>query len=84
MSSNFHFKKTIISIAGVSIFNNLKSRVVYKLSFNGCSSNFIGQNDCRLTTRIEKHEKQTQRLASLFFFFNTDVRAKTQMLAEKL
>ena len=37
--------------------NDLKSRVVYKLSCNGCTSTYVGQTVRHLTTRIEEHKK---------------------------
>ena len=37
--------------------NDLKSRVVYKLSCSGCNSTYVGQTFRYLTTRIEEHKK---------------------------
>ena len=37
--------------------NDLKSKVVYKLSFSGCTSTFVGQIVRHLTTRIEEDKK---------------------------
>ena len=37
--------------------NDLKSRVVYKLSCSGCTSTYVGQIVQHLTTRIEEHKK---------------------------
>ena len=37
--------------------NDLKSRVVYKLSCSGCTSTYVGQTVRHLTTRIEEHKK---------------------------
>ena len=37
--------------------NDLKSRVVYKLSCSGCTSTYVGQTVRHLTTRIEEHRK---------------------------
>ena len=37
--------------------NQLKSRVIYKLSCSGCTSTYVGQNVRHLTTRIEEHKK---------------------------
>ena len=38
--------------------NDLKSRVVYKLSCRGCISTYVGQTVRQVTTRIEKHKKE--------------------------
>ena len=38
--------------------NDLKSRVVYKLSCSECTFTYDGQNDRFLTTRIEEHKKR--------------------------
>ena len=37
--------------------NDLKSRVVYKLSCSGCTSTYVLQTVRHLTTRIEEHKK---------------------------
>ena len=37
--------------------NDLKSRVVYKLSCSGCNSNYVGQTLRYLTIRIEEYKK---------------------------
>ena len=37
--------------------NDLKSRVVYKLIFSGCTSTYVGQTVRILTTRIEENKK---------------------------
>ena len=37
--------------------NDLKSRVVYKLSCSGCTSTYVGQTVRHLITRIEEHKK---------------------------
>ena len=37
--------------------NDLKSRVVYKLSCSGCNSTYVGQTVRHLTTRIEEQKK---------------------------
>ena len=37
--------------------NDLKSRVVYKLSCSGCTSFYVEQTGRHLTTRIEEHKK---------------------------
>ena len=37
--------------------NDLKSRMVYKLSCSGCTSTNVGQTVRHLTTRIEEHKK---------------------------
>ena len=37
--------------------NDLKSRVVYKLSCSGCSSTYVGRTVRHLTTRIEEQNK---------------------------
>ena len=39
------------------IENELKSRVVYKLSFCGCNPIYVGQTVRQLNTRMEKHRK---------------------------
>ena len=36
--------------------NDLKSRVVYKPSYIGCTSTYVGQTGRHLTTRIEEHK----------------------------
>ena len=37
--------------------NDLKSRVVYKMSCSGCTSTYVGQTVRHLTIRIEEHKK---------------------------
>ena len=37
--------------------NDLKSRVVYKLSSSGCTSTYVGQTVRHLNSRIEDHKK---------------------------
>ena len=37
--------------------NDLKSRVVYKLSCSGCTSTYVGQAVRQINTRIEEHKK---------------------------
>ena len=37
--------------------NDLKSRVVFKLSFSGCTSTYVGQTVRHLTTRIQDYKK---------------------------
>ena len=37
-----------------AFFDDLKSRVFYKLSCNGCTSTYVGQTVRHLTTRIEE------------------------------
>ena len=37
--------------------NDLKSRVVHKLLYSGCTSTYVGQTVRHLTTRIGKHKK---------------------------
>ena len=37
--------------------NDLKSRLVYKLSCSGCTSTYVGQTVRHLTTRIEEFKK---------------------------
>ena len=44
-------------ITAVSFSNDLKSRVVYKLSCSGCTSTYVGQTVRNLTSRNEEHKK---------------------------
>ena len=37
--------------------NDLKSRVVYKMSCSGCFSTYVGKTVRHLTTRVEEHKK---------------------------
>ena len=37
---------------------NLKSHVVYKITFKGCSSIYVGQTSRHVTTRILEHQKK--------------------------
>ena len=37
--------------------NDLKSKVILKLSYSGCTSTFVGQTVRPVTTRIEEHKK---------------------------
>ena len=36
----------------------LKSHVVNKITCNECSSTYVGQTSCHVTTKISKHQKQ--------------------------
>ena len=62
--------------------NDIKSRVVYKLSCHGCISTYVEQTVRHLTTRIEEHKKAGSPVG--LHFSNVNLREIAQILVGKL
>ena len=57
----FNTRKLIACLLSLqsSISPELKSKVVYKISYCGCNSNYIVQSVRHLTIRIDEHRRRT-------------------------
>ena len=49
--------KTCLPSLKTSFARELRSKVVYKLTYSGCNSTYVGQTVRRLATRVDEHRK---------------------------
>ena len=65
--------KTCIPSLKTSFARELRSKVVYKLTFSGCNSTYVGQTVRHLATRVNEHRKEDSPVGQHLLECNKEV-----------